>query len=261
MNIIKCAEFGTATKHPKNSFYRNHTGSSWWLLMCFNTDFAYKKDGRMMEGKKYQCLIHPPHTPLVHGLADDENGFENDWIYFDGEGMESFIKELEIPLNESFNVENSNCLTKYINEISNEKKEHFFAEYNISGIIYNMLVNIARLRKMNDFNSCSFDSVKRVRKEMIDNFQQRHTIKSLADASGYSTSRFCELYKMFYDSSPIADLLKTRISMAKHYLLVTGLSVTEIAEICGFDNIHYFSSVFKKTVGCSPLQYRKNKNR
>ena len=32
-------------------------------------------------------------------------------------------------------------------------------------------------------------------------------LKKLAEEAGYSVSRFCELYKKFYNSSPIADLI------------------------------------------------------
>lgn len=37
----------------------------------------------------------------------------------------------------------------------------------------------------------------------------------------------------------------------------TGISITEIAAICGFGNITYFERVFKRITEYTPLQYRK----
>lgn len=36
-----------------------------------------------------------------------------------------------------------------------------------------------------------------------------------------------------------------------------GLSVSQIADLCGFRDIYYFSKVFKNETGLTPLQWRK----
>lgn len=52
-------------------------------------------------------------------------------------------------------------------------------------------------------------------------------------------------------------LNELRINDAKILLKNTDLSVTEIAFSVGFNNSNYFSDLFKKEVGKSPLQFRK----
>ena len=52
-------------------------------------------------------------------------------------------------------------------------------------------------------------------------------------------------------------LNELRIHDAKILLKNTDLSVTEIAFSVGFNNSNYFSDLFKKEVGKSPLQFRK----
>ena len=51
-----------------------------------------------------------------------------------------------------------------------------------------------------------------------------------------------------------------RIEDAKTLLLHSRLGVTEIALSVGFSDSNYFSNVFKKSVGTSPLSFRKGKN-
>ena len=49
---------------------------------------------------------------------------------------------------------------------------------------------------------------------------------------------------------------KIRIDEAKRLLLTTSLSVSEVAGNVGYDNISYFSTVFRKYTGMSPVDWR-----
>ena len=53
-------------------------------------------------------------------------------------------------------------------------------------------------------------------------------------------------------------LAEIRIDNAKRLLKYSALSVREIAFSVGFSDQNYFSGVFKKITGKSPLAYRKN---
>lgn len=56
--------------------------------------------------------------------------------------------------------------------------------------------------------------------------------------------------------SYVQIITSLRVKAAKHYLKTSHQSVKEIAEKCGYDSQHYFSSAFKKSVNMSPKQYR-----
>ena len=49
---------------------------------------------------------------------------------------------------------------------------------------------------------------------------------------------------------------KIRIDEAKRLLLTTNLAVSEVAGMVGYDNISYFSTVFRKHTGMSPVDWR-----
>jgi len=52
-------------------------------------------------------------------------------------------------------------------------------------------------------------------------------------------------------------VLQTRIVMAKELLSEGKASVTHTCISCGFTNPSYFSRVFKKITGVSPIKYKK----
>ena len=57
--------------------------------------------------------------------------------------------------------------------------------------------------------------------------------------------------------SPAQYILSLRMVNAQSLLENTEYNIGEIAEIVGYDNPLYFSRVFKKEYGISPVQYRK----
>ena len=64
-------------------------------------------------------------------------------------------------------------------------------------------------------------------------------------------------FNKYYGKSIRQCLTELRIEDAKTLLENTKLSVTEISYSVGFADSNYFSNIFKKSVGLSPLAYRK----
>ena len=53
-------------------------------------------------------------------------------------------------------------------------------------------------------------------------------------------------------------ILSFRINHAKVLLSSTQFSITDISRMVGFQDLSYFSKVFKREVQVTPIQYRKN---
>lgn len=82
-----------------------------------------------------------------------------------------------------------------------------------------------------------------------------HTI---AQFCGVSSSYLHKLFKITLNTTPGEYLLNCRICAAKDLLANTSLPLSEIAFRCGFNSQSYFSDCFKRSVGDSPLSFRKN---
>ncbi len=76
-----------------------------------------------------------------------------------------------------------------------------------------------------------------------------------SDNSFYLSHSFTE----YVGTSPINYLMETRLAASKELLLSSSRSIAEVASSTGFSSQSYFSQIFRKNTGMSPLQYRKLK--
>ena len=72
-----------------------------------------------------------------------------------------------------------------------------------------------------------------------------------------SYSYFRKLFEELYLEPPHHYLLQCRLQKAEQLLISSDLQIKETAVLCGFTDEFYFSRLFKKYYGTSPLKYRK----
>ncbi|MEQ4467283.1 GlxA family transcriptional regulator [Enterobacter asburiae] len=83
------------------------------------------------------------------------------------------------------------------------------------------------------------------------------SMQSLADMAGMSLRNFNRRFKNATDMSPLQYLLTTRIESAMTMLQSTNLSIQEIANAVGYQDIAHFNRQFKHKTTVSPGDYRK----
>jgi len=92
------------------------------------------------------------------------------------------------------------------------------------------------------------------------NLSDNLTIKSITKNANVSKS---VLYKNFHEEfgCTVSEFInRKRIENAKLLLKKSELSVEDISQRLGYSNASYFSKMFKKCEGISPLKYRKLNN-
>ena len=89
-----------------------------------------------------------------------------------------------------------------------------------------------------------------------EHFAEKITIPDLAARAYLSVSRYSHLFRRVKGVPPGQYLQQFRIGKARELLISSTLSVGEIAVRCGFDDLFYFSNLFRRLTGISPRGYR-----
>ena len=86
------------------------------------------------------------------------------------------------------------------------------------------------------------------------------TLAHLADIMRFEKTYFSKKFKRATGKTPMDFIRDARLAKAKNLLLFSDMSITQIADVVGFQTIHYFTATFKKHFGLPPHRFR-NDNR
>ncbi|UFM67225.1 GlxA family transcriptional regulator (plasmid) [Paracoccus sp. MA] len=79
---------------------------------------------------------------------------------------------------------------------------------------------------------------------------------AIARKIGISTRQLERLFGKYLNTAPKKYFMEMRLEKARHLLLQTEMSVTDIALSCGFDNPGNFSRVYRTAFGVTPMMQR-----
>ena len=245
---------GVATDHREGFVFRNDRAPH-HVLLCFRTPFFCELRGKRLEGRAGWCVLQRAGTRVVHGPLCEKERFVNDWIYFDAE--EGELDGLELPFEEMIPMEDNGTIGELIARILREKaRADAYSPRLISDCIYRMLVTLKRAQREGKGEETLVGArFRRARVQILQRYGEHWTLERMAELAGYSVSRFCALYSELFGVSPMNDLLATRLEMAKQLLSLGVYKVGDVATMCGFSSIHYFSNYFKRNTGISPISY------
>ncbi|OUP49351.1 AraC family transcriptional regulator [Lachnoclostridium sp. An181] len=140
-----------------------------------------------------------------------------------------------------------------------QKKEDNFRE-----ICQNLLevLILYLLRRTND--TLSFAPAKKISREcrfieqyLDEHFSEDISLETLSNLTYMNKYYLVHAFKNYKGVSPINYLITRRIQEAKLLLETSNFSIAKIAQAIGFSSQSYFSQVFRKETGLSPIQYRK----
>lgn len=90
-----------------------------------------------------------------------------------------------------------------------------------------------------------------------DNYAQPIEIKELAALVHLSVSQFERRFRKLFQISPLKHIMRIRIRAASLRLTTTNDTIAAIALDCGFYDHSHFTRNFRKIMGTSPKEYRK----
>ena len=177
------------------------------------------------------------------------------WIHFTGSDAERLLDELKISRYPNVHtIADDGSITPHFKKMLDAAaKQDKFKMNEVTLLFSSLLLYCARWL-------CP-DENEKLKKSISYINQYYNTdirIPELAKMENLSVSRYNTVFKQVMGISPVSYITKIRLTFACELLRGTNLSVKEIAFAVGYEDSHFFSRVFKASIGASPKEFRKN---
>lgn len=243
---VKCADY---LKYGRNEYdFQENT----LVFVSPGQVFGYPADGSTYQAKGW-CLYFSPE--LLRGTSLGRH--IKDYTFFSYDVHEA----LHLSQQERDTI--IDCMKKIDDEIKNGYDRH---SNTIIASAIELLLNYC-----SRFYDRQFETRQKVNKDVISHFEDlldgyftsenpkrigTPTVAWCADQLHLSPNYFGDLIKKETGKSAIEHIQRKTMDTAKDFLTQTNKTISEIAYCLGYQYPQYFSRAFKKSIGCTPYEYR-----
>lgn len=229
------------------------------ILYVANGKTHFWFDGRKEIVSAGHMVLYKPEEiqKYVYYLEDNPEVF---WIHFTGSDVKNILEYHGISLDE--HVFYCGVLPDYkalFRKIIQELQlcRYGYEDY-IASLFNDILLLVDRQQHEQKKNTGNVqEQIERAAAYFNENYNTKISIDDYAESLHISTNWFIHNFKQYAGMSPAQYILSLRMVNAQSLLERTTYNIKEISEIVGYENPLYFSRVFKKEIGKSPAQYRK----
>lgn len=205
-------------------------------------------------------LIFPEQ--LTTYVANAEDPWEYMWLEFDGLRVRESLEQTNLSISQPiFSPGPSELHGRMVEEMRHIVDHPANPIFELVGHLY-LFFDLftrcassdepARGRRMSDYY------VRAAVGFIEKNFARKITIEEIAAICGIDRSYFGKIFHKAVGFSPQTFLMNYRMGKASELLKHTDMSIADIAAAVGYENPLHFSRAFKKSLGSSPRNWRKD---
>jgi AraC-like DNA-binding protein len=213
-------------------------------------------------GTYHTDRCYPSHTLMVwppgsaHYYGNDGCSWNHSWLHVSGPSIEKILTRHRIPLTTPVTLSDYLLVEHYLQLIHKEISCNAHPHPEILEMLFRCMV-LELSRSLHQTALPSIPAPLLEAKNHIEtHFVEPLTLSGLASAACLSISRFSASFKHYIGYSPIDYLINIRMRHAAFLLKDINRSVMQVAQESGYEDIYYFSKLFKKHFGVSPRGYR-----
>lgn len=247
-------------KLEAGQFVAPHWHENWEILCFVRGSITAHLNTQEISAQTGETIIVPSNA--LHQLTSSQEGVEYYCLIFD----RSFCAKYGFDTEEIFfrtKIKDSILLSKVEHIISEFRLKSDFYQAEILANVISILVHLARNYTvpsplpLSKAHSIKLDIVKRAFSYVDAHYSEPLSIDDLAKCTGFSKYYFCHVFKDVTRMPPSAYINFIRCRHARELLSSEKYSVSEAALRCGFENLSYFSKIYKKYIGELPSKTAK----
>ena len=250
---------GHDSHHPNPCNIEHRPGLPDYLVLLIKQEAWVELDGIRHAVHPNALICFPPDTYIHYGC--DVIGYNDDWIHFlPDEEDADFLKNLALPLNRIVYPFDFHKLSEYVRMMSDcyhsasVHKESVLDSF-MHIFLYSLQESLEKPEADNGIRKY-YPDFSGLRTQIYNDPAAARTVPELADSLCLSLSYFQHLYRQFFGISCRQDMIQARLKLAKYYLRNSSMSISGLADFCGYENDLLFMRQFKKCTGLTPSEYR-----
>lgn len=183
------------------------------------------------------------------------------WVHFTGKDVKRFLRKYGIA--DSVHVVHTGSSMEFKYLFLQMIQELKLCRIDFEDLLVNHLQHLfirihrAIFSKPHGKNALLMQEADNAVRYFHEHYNEDICVQDYAATHHISVSWFIRGFKEYTSSTPTQYLLSLRISNAQVLLENTDYNITEIAERVGYENPLYFSRLFRKQLGVSPSDFRK----
>lgn len=219
-----------------------------------------------IDGKEYfpkeNHLVLLPEGVLQSFSSISKSAYEKYWCHFNARiGTSHLFDLMKIPF--VINVHEYDRLDRLFEELihyesSNDITASIMAKARLMEIICYMINHVNLDTSICNIKMLGFEKLNILVSYIEQNIHRNITVEELAQLVNLHPNYLISQFKKRFGLSPIKYINQRKITLAKDYLFTTNMSISDIADILGYNDVYYFSNTFKKAMGVCPSEYRSN---
>lgn len=252
---------GHDSHHLKPCDIEHKNGVPDYLILLIKQEAWLESDGQRQIISPNSLICFPPNTYIHYGR--DISGYNDDWVHFLPDAVEAdSFQALLPPQCLVLHPHNFHRLSDYVRMLADAF--HSNSRYRtklIDSFMHIFLYALSEELEETDADPVVqkyYHEFAKLRTQIYNNPATSRKVPELAASMCLSLSYFQHLYKQFFTCSCQQDIINARLELAKYYLKDSDMSIRSLADFCGYDNELHFMRQFKKFVGVTPTEYRKN---
>ena len=267
LSVKVCGHYRTFIK-ARGTSKRPSGRTDYQIIYIVSGKVHFTFDGQEYALPEGNLVLYRPGEPQFYTryAADKPESY---WMHFSGNNVDGILKECNMSKGNIFNIGVHPEITTLFSQIISELQHR---EKGFSKIAALHLENIFRLT-----SRYLADTIEAPDEEVIDNSPQTNIHHEMSLAAAYfnenymndinleeyarshnmSATTFIKKFKKWIGSTPTQHIISARIASAQLLLENTDYDISQISELVGYEDSLYFSRLFSKRVGMSPMKWRK----
>lgn len=213
--------------------------------------------GRVKQGD----VILLPSGHAHEYWASSEDPWSIYWVHFDGLQAHQLIEELDFdPEQAVASIGRQPLLASDFNRLLSLRQSGYrHSVFNYAAALTRQILYFLALqiRSSNTLKRHNFN-LDALRSLMLENIHGDLDLDTMAASAQLSRHHFADKYKKLTGISPIKHFIHLKMERACYLLDSSNDSAKQVSAQLGYTDPLYFSRIFKKVIGISPTEYRKN---